>query len=142
VECITEGAIPMGSASTGLTTSNLSQSGTVLTCGDSVASSKGAMFGGPLFLSAAKSIARLNSTTSTNSAYIQLDDMGHACYVAKESSVAGNFATNSIAYAMLLGTGSAPTIQGYYRAITLNSYTFVWAIKDENGNWELQMPAM
>ena len=38
-------------------------------------------------------------------------------------------------------SGSAPTIKGYYRAITLNSYTCVFAIKDENGNWELQMPA-
>ena len=39
-------------------------------------------------------------------------------------------------------SGSAPTIVGYYHSISLNSYTFVDAIKDINGNWDLAMPAM
>jgi hypothetical protein len=33
-------------------------------------------------------------------------------------------------------------VQGYLRAITLNPFTGVWAIKDESNNWCLAMPAL
>ena len=55
--------------------------------------------------------------------------------------VSGSLQNGTVIY-IYNATGAAPTVVGYYHSITLNSYTFIAAIKDDNGNWELSMPAM